>query len=99
MNLPYLSYSVFFIKIHGGLLACYNVKVYQLFGLLQPVLYSLAIYYSFVFSPFISCLNLVSWCSFLQDDLEVHYSGFKTPHIHNLSDLVQESLGDQVCKI
>lgn len=32
------------------------------------------------------------------DDLEVHYSGFRTPHIHNLSDLVQESLGEQVRK-
>uniref|UniRef100_A0A175YLB1 Mannosyl-oligosaccharide glucosidase n=1 Tax=Daucus carota subsp. sativus TaxID=79200 RepID=A0A175YLB1_DAUCS len=30
------------------------------------------------------------------NDLEVHYSGFKTPHIHNLSDLLQETLGDQV---
>ena len=36
--------------------------------------------------------------SLLQDDLEVHYSGFNTPHIHNLSDLVQESLGEEVCK-
>ena len=35
----------------------------------------------------------------LQDDLEVHYSGFKTNHIHNLSDLVQENLGAQVCQI
>ncbi|KAG5521861.1 hypothetical protein RHGRI_034177 [Rhododendron griersonianum] len=32
------------------------------------------------------------------DDLEVHYSGFKTPHIHNLSDLVQQNLGAQVRK-
>ena len=32
----------------------------------------------------------------LQDDLEVHYSGFKTNHIHNLSELVQENLGAQV---
>ncbi|KAJ4710863.1 mannosyl-oligosaccharide glucosidase GCS1-like [Melia azedarach] len=29
------------------------------------------------------------------DDLEVHYAGFRTPHIHNLSDLVQENLGAQ----
>ncbi|XP_021276362.1 mannosyl-oligosaccharide glucosidase GCS1-like isoform X1 [Herrania umbratica] len=29
-------------------------------------------------------------------DLEVHYSGFRTPHIHNLSDLVQENLAYQV---
>ncbi|KAK1403205.1 Mannosyl-oligosaccharide glucosidase [Heracleum sosnowskyi] len=29
------------------------------------------------------------------NDLEVHYSGFKTPHIHNLSDLVLKTLGDQ----
>ncbi|KAL6188201.1 hypothetical protein ACLB2K_039594 [Fragaria x ananassa] len=33
-----------------------------------------------------------------EDDLEVHYSGFKTPHIHNLSDLVQENLGLQIRK-
>lgn len=37
--------------------------------------------------------------SFLQDNLEVHYSGFKTNDIHNLSDLVQENLGSQVCLI
>ncbi|KAF5741156.1 putative mannosyl-oligosaccharide glucosidase [Tripterygium wilfordii] len=30
------------------------------------------------------------------DGLEVHYAGFKTPHIHNLSDLVQQNLGAQV---
>lgn len=35
----------------------------------------------------------------LQDDVEIHYSGFKTPHIHNLSDLVQENLGAQVCTV
>ncbi|XP_044490914.1 mannosyl-oligosaccharide glucosidase GCS1 [Mangifera indica] len=29
------------------------------------------------------------------DDLEVHYSGFRTPHIHNLSELVLENLGAQ----
>ncbi|GMP76667.1 hypothetical protein CsSME_00033250 [Camellia sinensis var. sinensis] len=33
-----------------------------------------------------------------QDDLEVHYSGFRTSHIHNLSDLVQQNLGAQVRK-
>ncbi|XP_028112068.1 mannosyl-oligosaccharide glucosidase GCS1 isoform X6 [Camellia sinensis] len=38
-------------------------------------------------------LNLES-----MDDLEVHYSGFRTPHIHNLSDLVQQNLGAQVRK-
>ncbi|GFS33838.1 glucosidase 1 [Actinidia rufa] len=38
-------------------------------------------------------LHLIS-----MDDLEVHYSGFKTPHIHNLTDLVQQNLGDQVQK-
>ncbi|KAL7197058.1 hypothetical protein ACSBR1_036967 [Camellia fascicularis] len=32
------------------------------------------------------------------DDLEVHYSGFRTSHIHNLSDLVQQNLGAQVRK-
>lgn len=31
--------------------------------------------------------------------MEVHYSGFRTPHIHNLSDLVQESLVEQVCSL
>ncbi|KAL7199128.1 hypothetical protein ACSBR2_021413 [Camellia fascicularis] len=38
-------------------------------------------------------LNLES-----MDDLEVHYSGFRTSHIHNLSDLVQQNLGAQVRK-
>ncbi|VFQ71484.1 unnamed protein product [Cuscuta campestris] len=28
-----------------------------------------------------------------EDYFGIHYSGFKTPHIHNLSDLVQENLG------
>lgn len=32
-------------------------------------------------------------------DLEVHYSGFRTPHIHNLSDLVQENLAAQAMKL
>ncbi|GMP76704.1 hypothetical protein CsSME_00033270 [Camellia sinensis var. sinensis] len=31
----------------------------------------------------------------LMDDLEVHYSGIRTSHIHNLSDLVQQNLGAQ----
>lgn len=30
--------------------------------------------------------------------MEIHYSGFRTPHIHNLSDLVQENLAEQVCR-
>ncbi|KAI8012468.1 Mannosyl-oligosaccharide glucosidase GCS1 [Camellia lanceoleosa] len=38
-------------------------------------------------------LNLES-----MDDLEVRYSGFRTSHIHNLSDLVQQNLGAQVRK-
>ncbi|KDP35806.1 hypothetical protein JCGZ_10442 [Jatropha curcas] len=33
-----------------------------------------------------------------KDDLEIHYSGFKTPHIHNLSDLVLQNLGVQLRK-
>ncbi|XP_043704692.1 mannosyl-oligosaccharide glucosidase GCS1 [Telopea speciosissima] len=33
-------------------------------------------------------LHLVS-----ADNLEVHYSGFRTPHMHNLTELVQGSLG------
>ncbi|KAJ8759076.1 hypothetical protein K2173_003314 [Erythroxylum novogranatense] len=35
-------------------------------------------------------LHLVS-----KDALEVHYTGFRTPHIHNLSDLVLHDLGAQ----
>ncbi|XWS22745.1 hypothetical protein CRYUN_Cryun29cG0062800 [Craigia yunnanensis] len=31
-------------------------------------------------------------------NLEVHYSGFRTPHIHNLSDLVQENLASQLMR-
>jgi len=31
-----------------------------------------------------------------QDDLELHYSGFHTPHFHNLSDLVEQNLASQV---
>ncbi|XP_027344066.1 mannosyl-oligosaccharide glucosidase GCS1 isoform X2 [Abrus precatorius] len=32
------------------------------------------------------------------DDLELHYSGFHTPHFHNLSDLVEENLASQIRK-
>ncbi|GAY44087.1 hypothetical protein CUMW_079540 [Citrus unshiu] len=32
---------------------------------------------------------------FFYESLEVHYSGFRTPHIHNLSDLVLENLAAQ----
>ncbi|RDX71339.1 Mannosyl-oligosaccharide glucosidase GCS1 [Mucuna pruriens] len=32
------------------------------------------------------------------DDLELHYSGFHTPHFHNLSDLVEENLSSQISK-
>ncbi|RXH72286.1 hypothetical protein DVH24_033824 [Malus domestica] len=47
-----------------------------------------------------SRMDIGSWQLHLKslDDLEVHYAGFKTPHIHNLSDLVQENLGLQVRK-
>ncbi|KAK6930839.1 Glycosyl hydrolase family 63, N-terminal [Dillenia turbinata] len=34
-----------------------------------------------------------------QDNLLVHFSGFKTSHIHNLSDLVQVTLGTQARKL
>ncbi|CAH8257364.1 unnamed protein product [Arabidopsis lyrata] len=33
-----------------------------------------------------------------QNQLETHYSGFKTPHIYNLSDLVQQNLALQARK-
>ncbi|KAL3649881.1 ADP-ribosylation factor GTPase-activating protein gcs1 [Castilleja foliolosa] len=33
-----------------------------------------------------------------EDEFEFHYAGFKTPHIHNLSDLVQANLGIQARK-
>ncbi|KAM7262125.1 hypothetical protein ACFE04_021202 [Oxalis oulophora] len=33
-----------------------------------------------------------------KDSLEIHHAGFNTPHIHNLSDLVQLNLGTQVMK-
>ncbi|KAL2343448.1 hypothetical protein Fmac_004733 [Flemingia macrophylla] len=32
------------------------------------------------------------------DDLDLHYSGFHTPHFHNLSDLVEENLASQIRK-
>ncbi|CAJ2677586.1 mannosyl-oligosaccharide glucosidase GCS1-like protein [Trifolium pratense] len=32
------------------------------------------------------------------DDLKLHYSGFHTPHFHNLSDLVEENLASQIRK-
>ncbi|KAJ1407359.1 Six-hairpin glycosidase superfamily [Sesbania bispinosa] len=32
------------------------------------------------------------------DNLELHYSGFRTPHFHNLSDLVEENLASQIRK-
>ncbi|CAL5214030.1 unnamed protein product [Lathyrus oleraceus] len=32
------------------------------------------------------------------DDLKLHYSGFRTPHYHNLSDLVEENLASQIRK-
>ncbi|KAL3511427.1 hypothetical protein ACH5RR_030828 [Cinchona calisaya] len=34
-----------------------------------------------------------------QDEIEFHYSGFKTPFVHNLSDLVQANLGTQARKV
>lgn len=30
-----------------------------------------------------------------KDDLQLHYAGFRTPHFHNLSDLVEENLASQ----
>ncbi|XP_057949553.1 mannosyl-oligosaccharide glucosidase GCS1 [Malania oleifera] len=47
-----------------------------------------------------SRMDVGSWQLHLEsaDNLEIHHSGFKTPHIHNLSDLVQENLGAQVRK-
>ncbi|KAK7359394.1 hypothetical protein VNO77_01352 [Canavalia gladiata] len=33
-----------------------------------------------------------------RDDLELHYSGFRTPHFHNLSELVEENLASQISK-
>ncbi|CAL5433631.1 unnamed protein product [Camellia sinensis] len=40
--------------------------------------------------------SLLAFGSRTDDDLEVHYSGFRTSHIHNLSDLVQQNLGAQI---
>ncbi|PON82830.1 Glycoside hydrolase [Trema orientale] len=47
-----------------------------------------------------SRMDVGSWQLHLKslDDLEVHYSGFRTPHIHNLSDLVQQNLATQARK-
>ncbi|KAI3467687.1 hypothetical protein Pfo_024350 [Paulownia fortunei] len=44
--------------------------------------------------------DLGSWQLHLEskDDFEFHYAGFKTDHIHNLSDLVQTNLGIQARK-
>nr|XP_004504457.1 mannosyl-oligosaccharide glucosidase GCS1-like isoform X2 [Cicer arietinum] len=33
-----------------------------------------------------------------KDDLKLHYSGFHTPHFHNLSDLAEENLASQIRK-
>lgn len=35
----------------------------------------------------------------LQDDLEIHYTGFKTSHLHNLTELLQGTLVFQVSTI
>ncbi|XP_047329863.1 mannosyl-oligosaccharide glucosidase GCS1-like [Impatiens glandulifera] len=45
--------------------------------------------------------DIGSWQLHLEskDNLEVHYSGFRTPHIHNLTDLVQHNLGVQARKL
>ncbi|XP_073129902.1 mannosyl-oligosaccharide glucosidase GCS1 [Henckelia pumila] len=42
-----------------------------------------------------------SWQLHLEskDEFELHYAAFRTPHIHNLSDLVQVNLGTQARKI
>lgn len=36
---------------------------------------------------------------FLQDNLKVHYAGFRTPHIHNLSELFLQTLGVHVRRV
>ncbi|XP_057751038.1 mannosyl-oligosaccharide glucosidase GCS1 [Arachis stenosperma] len=45
-----------------------------------------------------SRLDIGNWQLHLKstDDLELHYSGFRTPHFHNLSDLVEENLASQI---
>ncbi|KAL0364311.1 UNVERIFIED_CONTAM: Mannosyl-oligosaccharide glucosidase GCS1 [Sesamum angustifolium] len=45
--------------------------------------------------------DLGSWQLHLEskDDFEFHYAGFKTNHIHNLSELVQSNLGVQARKV
>ncbi|CAL5433607.1 unnamed protein product [Camellia sinensis] len=40
--------------------------------------------------------SVLAFGSRTDDDLKVHYSGFRTSHIHNLSDLVQQNLGAQI---
>ncbi|XVE85298.1 hypothetical protein DITRI_Ditri17bG0080500 [Diplodiscus trichospermus] len=44
--------------------------------------------------------DIGSWQLHLKSkaNLEVHYSGFRTPHVHNLSDLVQENLASQLMR-
>ncbi|CAL5437556.1 unnamed protein product [Camellia sinensis] len=43
--------------------------------------------------------SLLAFGSRTDDDLKVHYSGFRTSHIHNLLDLVQQNLGAQFSAI
>lgn len=52
------------------------------------------IYNFFIFTanPF----ELMWWPTSFQDDFEIHHVGLKTPHIHNLSDMVQGILALQV---
>ncbi|OWM89753.1 hypothetical protein CDL15_Pgr024501 [Punica granatum] len=47
-----------------------------------------------------SRMDIGSWQLHMKsmDDLEVHFSGFRTPHMHNLSDLVLENLAEQARK-
>ncbi|KAI3968066.1 hypothetical protein MKW92_023112, partial [Papaver armeniacum] len=33
------------------------------------------------------------------DDLEIHYSGFRTPHFHKLAELVQNAIGSNATKV
>jgi hypothetical protein len=35
----------------------------------------------------------------LQDNLEIHRAGFKSSSMHNLSDLVQQAVATNVCKL
>lgn len=43
--------------------------------------------------------NGFSYFQLGQDEYEFHHAGFKTPFVHNLSDLVQANLGTQVCTV